>query len=193
MKGLYARQSRIWKIPLLIAFLIASVVLLAGCSGQASTSTASSGGSSGVSGSDNSMAVAAGNQGEGAQLDQTGVGMGTKIAITANGSTMTATLADNSSAEALAALLEEGPLTVDMSDYASMEKVGPIGQSLPTNDEQITTGAGDIILYQGSALVIYYAPNSWSFTRLGRIDDEFVGSLRDTLGTGDVQVTLELA
>ena len=119
--------------------------------------------------------------------------MVTKIAITANGTTMTATLADNSSAAALAELLEEGPLTVDMSDYAGMEKVGPIGQSLPANDEQITTGAGDIILYQGSALVIYYAPNSWSFTRLGRIDDEFVGSLRDTLGAGDVQVTLELA
>lgn len=119
--------------------------------------------------------------------------MKARITITANGTTMTATLADNSSAAALAELLADGPLTVDMADYAGMEKVGPIGQDLPANDEQITTGSGDIILYQGGALVIYYAPNSWSFTRLGRIDDEFIGSLRDILGAGDVQVTLELA
>ena len=114
-----------------------------------------------------------------------------KIELSFHGHTYTATLADNSSAEALKELLKDGPLTINMSDYGNMEKVGPIGQSLPTNNDQITTSAGDLILYQGSNLVIYYAQNSWNFTRLGRIDDPT--GLRDALGSGSVSVTLSLA
>lgn len=104
----------------------------------------------------------------------------------------TATLVDNSSAAALAELLEDGPLTIEMSDYGSMEKVGPIGQSLPTNNQQISTTAGDIILYQGSSLVIYYDTNSWNFTRLGRVDNVTQAEMRAVFGTGDVTVTLSL-
>lgn len=80
-----------------------------------------------------------------------------------------------------------------MSDYGSMEKVGPLGQSLPTNNERITTRAGDLILYQGNQFVIYYAPNSWNFTRLGRINDVSAAELRNILGSGDVSVTLSLS
>lgn len=112
--------------------------------------------------------------------------------ITAGDHTFTAVLADNSSAEALKELLAEGPLTIDMSDYASMEKVGPIGTSLPTNDEQISTGAGDIILYQGNSLVIYYDTNSWNFTRIGKIEDVTQEELLEALGNGDVTVTFSL-
>jgi hypothetical protein len=72
---------------------------------------------------------------------------------------LTATLVENSSVDALKEALSKGPITVNMRDYGSMEKVGPLGMDLPRNDEQITTEAGDIILFQGSALVIYYAPN----------------------------------
>ena len=79
-----------------------------------------------------------------------------------------------------------------MSDYASMEKVGPIGASLPTNDEQISTGAGDIILYQGNSLVIYYDTNSWSFTRIGKIEDVTQEELLEALGSKDVTVTFSL-
>ena len=104
----------------------------------------------------------------------------------------TATLANNSSAEALKKMLANGPITIDMRDYANMEKVGSLGESLPRNDEQITTEPGDIILYQGNALVIYYAPNSWSFTRLGKIDNVTQEQLKAALGTGDVKVTLSL-
>jgi len=105
---------------------------------------------------------------------------------------LTATLADNSSVDALRELLTGGPLTIAMSDYANFEKVGPIGQSLPTNNEQITTEPGDLILYQGSSFVIYYAPNSWNFTRLGKINDVTAEDLREILGPGDVTVTLSL-
>lgn len=105
---------------------------------------------------------------------------------------LTATLAENTSVDTLKAALLEGPITISMSDYGSMEKVGPLGMDLPRNDEQITTQAGDIILYQGNMLVIYYAPNSWNFTRLGKINDVTADELREILGDGNVTVTLSL-
>ena len=107
--------------------------------------------------------------------------------------TLTATLEDNSSAQALKEMLADGPATLDMQDYGNMEKVGSLGQSLPTNDEQITTEAGDLILYQGNSFVIYYASNSWNFTRLGKINDASEEELREILGEGDVTVSLSLA
>lgn len=112
--------------------------------------------------------------------------------ITAGDTTFTAMLADNSSAEALKELLAEGSLTINMSDYAGMEKVGSIGTSLPRNDEQISTGAGDIILYQGNSLVIYYDTNSWNFTRIGKIEGVTGEELLETFGDGDVTVTFSL-
>lgn len=105
---------------------------------------------------------------------------------------LTATLVENSSVDALKAVLSEGPLTINMRDYGSMEKVGPLGMDLPRNDQQITTEAGDIILFQGSALVIYYAPNSWNFTRLGKINNVTTEELREILGDGNVTITLSL-
>lgn len=107
-------------------------------------------------------------------------------------SVLTATLVENSSTDALKEVLAEGPLTVNMRDYERMEKVGPLGMDLPRNDEPITTEAGDLILYQGNALVIYYAPNSWSFTRLGKIDEVTADELREVLGDGNVTITLSL-
>lgn len=117
---------------------------------------------------------------------------GDMMKITAGDHTFTAVLADNSSAEALKELLAEESLTIEMSDYASMEKVGLIGTSLPTNDEQISTGAGDIILYQGNSLVIYYDTNSWNFTRIGKIEDVTQEELLAALGNGDVTITFSL-
>ena len=105
---------------------------------------------------------------------------------------LTVTLAENSSADALKKALSEDPITIDMHDYGSMEKVGPLGRDLPRNDEQITTVAGDIILYQGNAFVIYYAPNSWNFTRLGKINNVTTEELKEILGEGDVTITLSL-
>ncbi len=115
-----------------------------------------------------------------------------KISIKAGNATFTATLADNSSARALQELLADGDLTLDLSDYGKMEKVGPLGRSLPCNDEEITTQPGDLILYLGSNFSIYYAPNTWSFTRLGHIDGATRENLLAALGDGDVSVTLSL-
>ena len=108
------------------------------------------------------------------------------------GRTFTATLVDNSSTQALKEQLAKGNITVEMEDYANMEKVGSLGIRLPRNDRQTTTGPGDLILYQGHNLVIYYDTNSWSFTRLGKIDNASQADLKAALGKGDVKVTLSL-
>ncbi|ADK83253.1 cyclophilin-like fold protein [Sediminispirochaeta smaragdinae] len=105
---------------------------------------------------------------------------------------LTATLVENSSTQALKECLKAGPITIDMRDYANIEKVGGLGTSLPRNDRHITAQPGELILYQGNAFVIYYKPNSWNFTRLGRIDDLTQEELIDILGEGDVTVTLFL-
>jgi len=117
-----------------------------------------------------------------------------KIKLTINnGHILTATMVNNSSTAALIELLKNNPLTIAMTDYGNMEKVGPIGATLPRNDEQITTESGDLILYQGTSFVIYYAPNSWNFTRLGKIDNITQSELKSILGEGNVSVTLELS
>ncbi|MDY4166025.1 MAG: cyclophilin-like fold protein [Fournierella sp.] len=101
-----------------------------------------------------------------------------------------ATFADNSGAQALKELLTDGDITIRMSDYGGFEKVGSLGQSLPTENSQTTTQAGDIVLYQGSQIVIFYGSNSWSYTRLGKIDD--LAGWQEALGNGDVAVTLSM-
>lgn len=104
----------------------------------------------------------------------------------------TATLADNSSVDSLKELMADEPLTLNMSDYANMEKGADLGVTLPQNNEQMNTQAGDIILYQGRTFVIYYDTNSWSLTPIGKIDNVDAEELREVLGTGDVTVTLSL-
>lgn len=104
--------------------------------------------------------------------------------------TFTAHFADNSSADAFRELLSQGNLTINMSDYGGFEKVGSLGQSLPTENSQTTTQAGDIVLYQGNQIVIFYGSNSWSYTRLGKIDD--LTGWKKALGSGDIAVTFSL-
>ena len=99
---------------------------------------------------------------------------------------------ENSSAKAFLALLQEGDVTVSMHDYGNFEKVGPLGTSLPTNDESITTRPGDLILYQGNQITIYYDRNSWRFTRLGKVQGLTQAELKEILGDGNVEVTFSL-
>ena len=115
-----------------------------------------------------------------------------KLIIEVNGHKLVATLADNSSADALKELLAEGPVTVDMHDFSNFEKVGELPQELPRNDEQIDTDYGDLILYLGKRFVIYYDQNSWDFTRLGHIDDITQDELKSILGDGDVTAVLSM-
>lgn len=113
------------------------------------------------------------------------------LKITVGDYELLATFEDNSSAEEFKQLLAQGPVTVEMDDYGGFEKVGSLGTTLTRNDRQITTEPGDVILYQGNQLTIYYGTNTWSFTRLARIDDPT--DLKAKLGEGTVQITFSLA
>lgn len=94
--------------------------------------------------------------------------------------------------EAVAALrkLAADRLTIQMSMYGGFEQVGPIGQNLPDNDEETVTDPGDIMLYAGNRLVVFYGNNSWAYTRLGKITDRTPDEMRELLGNGDVTITL---
>ena len=110
-----------------------------------------------------------------------------------NGKVLKILAAENSSADAFLDLLKSGDVPVEMHDYGSFEKVGPLGTTLPRNDEQITTEPGDVILYQGDQITIYYDVNNWSFTRLGKVQDMSQAELKDILGSGNVTVTFSLS
>ena len=97
---------------------------------------------------------------------------------------------ENESVEALARLAAAEPLTVQMSMYGGFEQVGSLGSSLPRNDVQTVTQAGDIVLYAGNQIVLFYGSNSWAYTRLGRITDVSAEELRNLLANGDVVITL---
>lgn len=154
------------KLSAMLAGALAAAMLLMGCAAASSQAAASSS--------------------ETKSVEDTAM----KMKIEVNGSLFTATLADNAAADALADWVEEGPVTLELSDYAGFEKVGPLGRSLPASDSQTTTHAGDIVLYQGDQIVLFYGSNSWSYTRLGHIDD--LTGWEDALGGGDVTVTLSL-
>lgn len=115
-----------------------------------------------------------------------------KILLSSGDKTMTATLAENEAAETLISLLEAGRITVEMSDYGGFEKVGTLPQTLPTSNTRITTKPGDIMLYQGNNIVIFYGSNTWSYTRLGKIDGVSEENLRQFLGSGKITLVLNL-
>ena len=113
-----------------------------------------------------------------------------ELVIEANGQQFYADFEDNSSAEALKEKLNSGPVEIDMHDYGGFEKVGPLPWDLPRNDESITTVPGDVILYQGNQITIYYDENTWNFTRLAKIGNVTREKLLEALGDGDVTVRL---
>ena len=115
-----------------------------------------------------------------------------ELVLEVNGKRFYPELAENSSAEAFFEKLKEGRLDLELHDYGSFEKVGPLPWELPRNDEQITTEPGDIILYQGDQLTIYYDENTWSFTRLGKITNVTKEELLEILGDGDVTASFWL-
>ena len=119
----------------------------------------------------------------------------TQLYITIGGVTKTATLVNNSSTEALVAQLQKGYITYEAHDYGNFEKVGALGYTFPENNEQINTEPGDLILYQGSNLCIYYDTNSWNFTRIGKLDNMTQADIKTWVnaGGGNVSVTLSVS
>ena len=111
--------------------------------------------------------------------------------ITAGGKTITATLADNATAKALAEKLKSGSVTVEMRANG-FEHYGPLGFSLVRQDKQVTAVSGDIMLYNGNNICVFYGNNSWSYTPLGKVDGKTADELKAFFGTGTITVTFSL-
>ena len=99
---------------------------------------------------------------------------------------------NNESVDAIRELAASGGLEINMSMYGGFEQVGPIGQSIPSSDEQTTTEAGDIVLYSGNQVVVFYGSNSWAYTKLGRITGKTEQELAEMLGKNNVVLSFEI-
>ncbi|WP_295611479.1 cyclophilin-like fold protein [uncultured Methanobrevibacter sp.] len=112
------------------------------------------------------------------------------INLKVNNHVLKVKLEDNSAAKALMNKLKMGDVTIHAEDYGGFEKVGDLGFSLPRSDKYITTSAGDIVLYEGDEISLFYNSNSWSYTKLGKVQN--IKDLKKILGTGDVKLVLSL-
>lgn len=112
--------------------------------------------------------------------------------IEVNNKELTVEMEENSSSKALIEKLKEENIVVNAHDYSNFEKVGELGFTLPRNDENITTKAGDLILYQGNQIALYYDTNTWTFTKLGKVTNVSDTELKNILGDGNVTMTLKL-
>ena len=113
-----------------------------------------------------------------------------QIQITIAGKKLIVKIENNSATQALVGALREASITYTASDYGGFEKVGALGRSLPTSDTRITSQPGDVILYSGAQIVLFYGSNTWAYTRLGKIVDKTPEEMEELLGNGDVTITL---
>ena len=200
-------------------FLAAMLILTAGCAGKPPASEtapnppvpeASSGQSDPdvllnrpdpeAAGSSSSPAASQedpGQQGEApsgaAEPDPQGSSDQGQILLSVDGTPLTVLWEENGSVAALAALLEEGAITLDTRAYGGFEQVGSLPQSLPRADVQMTTAAGDLVLYSGDSIVLFYGSNTWVYTKLGHIDGLSEAELQALLGGEQATVTLALS
>lgn len=123
--------------------------------------------------------------------EETGEQTEMKMNVQVGDYTFTATLENNTAVEELVDMMKEGPVTINMDDYSGFEKVGSLGRSLTASNSQTTTDAGDIVLYNGNNIVMFYGTNSWSYTRIGKIDD--LTDWNKALGSGSITAVFTIA
>ena len=114
------------------------------------------------------------------------------IKIKVNSNILEVKLEDNEATKSLVERLKNGDISVNANEYGGFEKVGNLGFSLPRNDKGITTSAGDIVLYQGNQISLFYNSNSWSYTKLGKVQNVSGAELKNILGSGDVTLILSI-
>ena len=119
---------------------------------------------------------------------------GMTMNITIDGVTQSVTLADNAATQALVEKLRNAPITLSLNTSGDFEIWGSLGFSLPTSNEYISGRPGDVVLYSGSNICIFYGSNSYSYTRLGRIEGLTASELKAFLkgGQSNIAVTLSL-
>ena len=115
------------------------------------------------------------------------------VSIKVNNHVLDIKLEDNSATRKLKEQLKNGDIIVNTHEYGGFEKVGDLGFSLPKEDSNITTSVGDIVLYQGNQISIFYNPHSWSYTKLGKIQNVNSNKLKDILGKEDITITFTMS
>ena len=117
-----------------------------------------------------------------------------KLYVTIGEVTHSVTLEDNVATRSMVAALRTGDITYTAHDYGGFEKVGAPGQSFPSDDHRIGTSAGDLVLYDGDNVCIFYSSHSWSYTRIGKFDNMSADEVRAFVraGKGDVSITLSI-
>ena len=114
------------------------------------------------------------------------------IKLKVNNNVLEVKLEENEATKSLVEKLKKGNIKVNAKEYGGFEKVGNLGFSLPRNDKSINTSAGDIVLYQGNQISLFYNSNSWNYTKLGKIENISSSELKNILGSGDVTLILSL-
>lgn len=173
----------VWCVPLTILLIL----MLVACS-PADSSSSSGIDENGQEGNRSANSLS-GNSGTEGKKDESEMSQNV-IYLSAGNETFAVALEDNDAANALMKLLQNDSVTISLNDYGGFEKVGALGTDLPADDAYTTTQAGDIVLYQGNQIVIFYGSNTWSYTRLGKINE--TEDLQAALGKGTVSVTFSL-
>ncbi|MGN1021736.1 MAG: cyclophilin-like fold protein [Aristaeellaceae bacterium] len=115
------------------------------------------------------------------------------LALSIGGTTVNVLWEDNEAVRALADLAAEGPLRIEASRYGGFEQVGDLPRALPREDVQLNAAPGDIMLYAGNAIVVFFGTNTWAYTRLGRIKSLSEEELRLLLNTEHTLLELSLS
>lgn len=113
-----------------------------------------------------------------------------ELTLIVNGQSVSVQWEKNESVAALNELVKDKPFTIQMSMYGGFEQVGSLGTNLPRNDVNMTTSVGDIVLYSGNRIVLFYGSNSWTYTRLGKIIDKTASEISELLGNGDATIII---
>ena len=142
---------------------------------------------------DASPAASASSQGGASPTASAEQSAGSTATLEVHGQTLQVALEANDAGRAFADLMADGPVTVDAHEFGGFEQVGDLPQPLPASDTQITTEPGDIVLYQGDQVSVFYGSNTWSYTRLGHIEGQTADQLEALLGAGDAQLVFSLA
>lgn len=172
--------------------LAALMVVLVGCTGVSGKSASTASSSAGPA-SSTTIPASTSSSGSARTSGDDSAAQSSVLVIKAGGKSLRATFADTVSAKALKELLEGGSVTLQMDDYGDFEKIGEMPMSQMANDEEMTVGPGDIVLYETNKISIIYGTNKWSYTRIGKIEGATRESILSVLGTGPVEVTLSLA
>ena len=118
--------------------------------------------------------------------------MNNQVQVKINDNVFDVKLEDNSASKDFIKELKKGNVTVNASEYGGFEKVGNLGFLLPTSDEKVDTTPGDIVLYQGDKISLFYGSHSWSYTKFGRLVNVDSDKLKEVLGSDNVTLEFSL-